>query len=190
MNLNIFSLPNEIIQKILEFLEYSDICNVIGTCKFFKIQGENSCVVKNFELVINREKLEDLSNSDIEVLMNMDRLAKLEKLKVYGRLLSEEKIECILSVLRTMDTRNLNQLKFISTSFIKLPPEPLFSVISSIECVVLDFNFIEFEQMNFLFSKVKQGAKAIFRCHSISRIGYPKPNMSQSVRVSKASHQN
>lgn len=70
---NLLTLPNELIHKILEKLDFNDLSNVIAVCRKLRILGSRPILWTQFCLQINKK--------NISVLQNLGEILSLSKFK-------------------------------------------------------------------------------------------------------------
>ena len=70
---NLLTIPNELIHKILEKLDFNDLSNVIAVCRKLRILGSRPILWTQFCLQINKK--------NISVLQNLGEILSLSKFK-------------------------------------------------------------------------------------------------------------
>ena len=80
--MHVEDLPLEILTKIFQMLKIEDLKSIVLVSRYFRIIGEDPCLWKSIEIP-------DVHPDDLEALLSLPRLSKLQSLHISDWLLED-----------------------------------------------------------------------------------------------------
>ena len=170
-DINLLSLPNEIIHKIIQKLHYEDLSSVIAVCRKLRRFGENPLLWSNFALCLSCKSA--FSCQNLSAALDIPRLMYLRNLVVCGQQLAPDysQIQSMIHSIRYnrnisvyseygnienafRSKSSLTNLTFSSINLSRIDPGVLCEVVTRVKTVSLDLNFLTFEQTSAIFRQV------------------------------------
>jgi len=147
------ALPTEMLYKIVSYLPYEELANMMLVSTLWKGITEDPIVWKKFILSINEDKI-----GNIVDILDITRFARLENIKTVGRsCLSASCLSSLFTVICKKET--IKSLDLSNTDVCDVAPNILSETINAMTEVNLDMNMFTFLQADSIFMLMRDKTK-------------------------------
>ena len=147
---NLMNLPTEVLCKILSYLPYQELGNMMLVSTLCKEITEDPLVWKKFQLLVDEDKVNNLID-----IFDINRLARLENIKTGGgSCLSSPSLSSLFSAIKNKETIQI--LDLTNTDLGNVDPDLLSETINAMTEVILDMNMFTFLQTDKIFSRMRE----------------------------------
>ena len=147
---NLMNLPTEVLYKILSYLPYQELGNMMLVSTLCKEITEDPLVWKNFQLLVDEDKVDNLVD-----IFDINRFARLESIKTGGgSCLSSSSLSSLFTVIKNKETIKI--LDLTNTDLGNVDPDLLSETINAMTEVNLDMNMFTFLQTDKIFSRMRE----------------------------------
>ena len=150
---DLMTLPSEILYKIVSYLPYQELANMMLVSTLCRGITEDPLVWRKFQLLINEDKISVLVD-----IFDINRLARLENIKTGGgSFLSSSSLSLLFSAIKNKET--IKNLDLTNTDLGNVDPNLLSETINAMTEVNLDMNMFTFLQADKIFSRMRENTK-------------------------------